>query len=210
MKVAICIPCHGDTKADFTFSLSRLVAYSVRHDPALEVETLIARSSILVQSRTRLFEWSREWGADYILWLDSDHSFPPQALLRLLNHRLSIVGANYPRRSKDLIPVAVKKGPSGRWDLVDTNSKKVSNDRVEAVDRIGFGFLLMDVGAVIQALGDPLYPIFKTTSLPNGEFIGEDSLFCDRMRAGNLEIYVDHMLSSKIGHVSEEILLFKD
>jgi len=210
MKVVICIPCHGDTKADFTFSLSRLVAYSVRHDPALEIETLIARSSILVQSRTRLFEWSKEWGADYILWLDSDHTFPPQALLRLLNHRLPIVGANYPRRSKDLVPVALKKDISGRWDLVDTNSRNVSNDQVEAVDRIGFGFLLMQMRAVIQALGDPLYPIFETKSLSDGSFIGEDAMFCDRMRSSDLNIYVDHMLSSKIGHVSEEILIFKD
>lgn len=45
MKVALCIPCHGDTKADFTFSLARMIAFALRADPGLEIETLIARKA---------------------------------------------------------------------------------------------------------------------------------------------------------------------
>lgn len=208
MKVALCIPCHGDTKADFTFSLARMIATTLTQGQGVEIETLIARSSILVQSRTRLWEWSREWGADYILWLDSDHTFPPQVLLRLLSHKLPVVGANYRRRHAQVFPSAVRRDAAGAWEMVQTTPAKARVDMLEEVDRLGFGLLLMEVAAVVQALGDQPYPLFETRSLPDGGFIGEDSLFCDRLRAGGLKIHVDHGLSIKVGHLHEVDLLF--
>ena len=66
MKVAICIACHGSTKTDFTFCLARMIAKTLTAGDGIEVETLIARSALLVESRTRLFEWSRDWGATHI------------------------------------------------------------------------------------------------------------------------------------------------
>lgn len=207
-KVALCIPCHGDTKADFTFCLARMIAATVNAAQEIEVETLIARSSILVQSRTRLFEWARDWGADYILWLDSDQTFPPQALLRLLKHRMPVVGANYRRRDKKVIPSAVKQSAEGIWQFVHTTSVKAQANQLEEVHRMGFGFLLMETRAVVGALGDNIHPLFETQSLPDGSFIGEDALFCDRLRAAGLKIHVDHGLSIWVGHIHEQNLMF--
>ncbi|UVO49882.1 hypothetical protein M0208_04865 [Sphingomonas sp. SUN019] len=207
MKVALCIPCHGDTKADFTFSLARMIATTLTLGTGIELETLIARSSILVQSRTRLFEWSRDWGADKILWLDSDHTFAPQSLLRLLGHDLPMVGANYRRRTEQVVPSAVRRDGNG-WSLVNTTPEKARADAIEEVDRIGFGFVLMDVPAIIAALGDAPYPLFETHSLADGTFVGEDSLFCDRLRAAGVPIHVDHGLSLTIGHLDERTLFF--
>ena len=208
MKVALCIPCHGDTKADFTFCLARLIAASLSAGRGIEIETLIARSSLLVESRTRLFEWSRDWGADYILWLDSDQTFPPQALLKLLEHRLPIVGANYRRRHAQVIPSAVARDANGAQQLVQTTAAKAAAGGVEEVERIGFGLLLMDVRAVVEALGRDLYPLFEIRSLPDGSFIGEDVVFCDKARAAGLKIHVDHALSLWVGHIHEENLMF--
>jgi hypothetical protein len=208
MKVALCIPCHGDTKADFTFSLARLIAYTLRHKPDVEIETLVARSSILVQSRTRLFEWSREWGADFILWLDSDHTFPAGALVRLLELDRPIIGANYRRRDASVYPSAVRRDAWGQWHLVQTTLRGAAASAVEPVDRIGFGFLLMHIETVVKAFGEPLYPLFSTISLANGDFVGEDSLFCDRLRAAGIHIHVDHQISLITGHIAEQTLLF--
>jgi hypothetical protein len=208
VKVALCIPCHGDTKADFTFCLARLIAASLSAGQGLEIETLIARSSLLVESRTRLFEWSRDWGADYILWLDSDQTFPPQALLRLLDHRVAIVGANYRRRHADIIPSAVTRGADGAMALVQTTAAKAAAGSLEEVERLGFGLLLMDVRAVVEAVGGALYPLFEIRSLPDGTFIGEDVIFCDKVRAAGLKIFVDHALSIWVGHIHEENLMF--
>jgi hypothetical protein len=49
--------------------------------------------------RIKLAELALDWGADYILWADSDHRFPRKALLRLMAHNLDVVGVNYPRVS---------------------------------------------------------------------------------------------------------------
>jgi hypothetical protein len=207
VKVALAIPCHGDPKADFTFSLARMIATTLREGDGIEIETLVARSSILVQSRTRLFQWSRDWGADYILWLDSDHVFPVDSLLKLLSRRVAVVGANYRRRHVQNIPSAVSRDGDG-WRLVFTDAAKAGADALEEVDRLGFGFLLMEVAPVLAALGEPLYPLFETRSLADGEFIGEDALFCDRLRAGGLALHVDHGLSIHVGHVGEQVLMF--
>jgi len=208
MKIALCIPCHGDPKADFTFCLARLIATSLTAGQGVEIETLIARSSILVQSRTRLFEWAQDWGADYILWMDSDHTFAPQSLLKLLALRLPIVGANYRRRHVQNFPSAVKRDGEGNWQLVFTTPAQAKAGEVEEVDRIGFGFLLMEMKAVREALGDKLHPLFETHSLPDGSFVGEDSLFCDRLRAAGLKIHVDHEVSLLVGHMHEQNLMF--
>ena len=208
MKVALCIPCHGDTKADFTFCLARMIASTLTAGRGVELETLIARSSILVQSRTRLFEWAQDWGADYILWMDSDHTFAPQSLLKLLSHRLPVVGANYRRRHVDNFPSAVSRDGDGKWHLVFTTAAKANAQQLEEVDRLGFGLLLMEMKAVRDALGDNLYPLFETQSLPDGSFVGEDAFFCDRLRGAGVKIHVDHEVSLLVGHMHEQNLMF--
>ena len=58
------------------------------------------------------------------------------------------------------------------------------------------------------ALGKDLHPLFETRSLPDGKFIGEDVLFCDRLRDAGLKIHIDHGLSIWVGHLSEQNLMF--
>jgi hypothetical protein len=142
------------------------------------------------------------------LWLDSDHVFPVDSLLKLLARRVPVVGANYRRRHVQNVPSAVKRDGRGGWRLVFTDAAKAAADAIEEVDRLGFGFLLMEVAPVVAALGEPLYPLFETRSLADGDFIGEDALFCDRLRAGGLAIHVDHGLSIHVGHVGEQVLMF--
>lgn len=208
MKVAICIPCHGDTKADFTFCLARMIATTLKRSPEIEIETLISRSSILVQSRTNLFDWSRDWGADYMLWVDSDQTFPPDALLKLLSDDLAFVGANCRRKHAKVFPSAVKRDGEGTWQLVHTTGAKAEAGELEEVDRLGFGFTLMKMEPVIAALGSNIYPLFETRSLDDGKFIGEDALFCDRLRAAGLKLHVDHAVSMMVGHIAEQTLMF--
>ncbi len=208
MKIAIAIPCHGDPKADFTFCLARLIAHTLMSDRSIELETLVARSSILVEARTRLFDWSREWGADYILWIDADQTFNPQSLLKLLARKVPVVAANCRRKHDQVIPSAVRANGRGGWNPVQTTTAKARADTLEEIDRIGLAFMLMEVAPVVAALGTPLYPLFEMRSLPNGNFIGEDSLFCDRLRAGGLAIYIDHAVSMLVGHIREQNLMF--
>src|SRR3546814_3743638 len=60
-----------------------------------EIETFFVSSSLLIASRHRLVAEAVMWGADYILWMDSDHVFPAESLCRLWARNVDIVGVNY-------------------------------------------------------------------------------------------------------------------
>lgn len=208
MKVALCIPSLGNPAAAFVSSLARMIVSTLKTIPALEIETFVAHGSILVEARTCLFDWARDWGAERILWLDNDHTFPPEALVKLLVRRVAMVGANYPRRHADRVPTALRRGADGGWELVETTAAKVADDALEEVDRIGFGLLLMDIATVLAALGDDLYPLFEMRSTPDGRFEGEDWLLCDRLRMRGVPIHVDHALSAQTGHIQQAPIFF--
>ena len=96
MNIRICSPVHGDPRARFAHSLVALVIRSMKE--GLAVTWGLQSSSSIINSRRALAEEALERGDDYLLWADADHSFPEDALLRLLSHRLDIVGINQPRR----------------------------------------------------------------------------------------------------------------
>src|SRR3546814_19539842 len=63
-----------------------------------EIETFFVSSSLLIESRHRLVAEAVMWGADYILWTDSDHVFPAESLCRLWARNVDIVGRSEERR----------------------------------------------------------------------------------------------------------------
>src|SRR6185295_3395538 len=103
MKIAICIPVHGDTRALFTYKLARMLLATERQwhglgrDDRPDIELFMAESSGIARNREHLVGEAQAWGAEWILWLDSDQTFPADTLLRLVSLGQPLVGANYPR-----------------------------------------------------------------------------------------------------------------
>src|SRR5262249_32342936 len=58
------------------------------------------RGSNYAHARNQLAGAGLQLGASHILFLDSDMTFPPDTLSRLLSHHKPIVGANYCRREE--------------------------------------------------------------------------------------------------------------
>ena len=62
MKIAICTPVHGDTRADFTMSLARMIYTTMKSWASLgradapEIEMMMASSSYIAGNRERLVE----------------------------------------------------------------------------------------------------------------------------------------------------------
>ena len=218
MKVAICIPSYGDTKADFTISLARMLVRSLTAPgaPRLEIETFLATSSDLVANRTNLLQRAMGWQARYLLWLDADHIFPPDALLRLVGRRLPVVGCNYPRRSEPTGPVASRIGPNGQYEHVWTTEAKARAGEVEEVAVTGLGFCLMDmlIFPDVQAhlgAGWATWAPFDRKRVPGTNArMGEDASFFAELRAAGVTVHVDHALSWQIGHIGERVLTNAD
>jgi hypothetical protein len=187
-KVAICIPVHGDTKALFTLSLAGLLLASRDH----ELRVDMGQGTILPDIRNGLVSRAKAWEADYILWLDADHTFPEDSLLRLLAHRKPIAGCNYPRRRIPDAPTAVKDGKP-----VFTTATSAGLEQVES---LGLGVCLMET-AVFDGLEQPYFG-FALNSKGTG-FVGEDVGFFRRVR---VPPFVDHSLSWQVGHIADHIL----
>lgn len=219
MKVAICIPRYGDVKGSFAISLARLVAHSLSASPEpLELEIFSISSSDLPQSRTDLLKDAIQWQARYLLWLDSDHVFPADALLRLLKHKLPVVGCNQPRRSEPTGPVAVRLGEDGKPEHVWTTKAKAEAEEIEEVHHVGLALCLMDMNLLHQVkahvekgVGWAHWEPFDRKRDPvMGALMGEDVSFFRELANAGVKVHVDHGLSWQVGHIHERVLTNAD
>lgn len=222
MKVAICIPRHGDTRGDFAISLARMVAFSLTQRPPgggrLEIEIFSISSSDLPESRTRLLMRAIQWQARYLLWLDSDHVFPPDTLFRLLAHRLPVVGCNQPRRSLPTGPVAVRLNDKGEMEHVWTTEETAKAGLVEEVHHVGLALCLMDMNILHQVkahvekgVGWAHWAPFDRKLMPGGNVrMGEDISFFRELADAGVKVHVDHGLSWEVGHIAERVITNAD
>ncbi len=226
MKLAILIPRYGDTKGDFTISLARMLVRSVADEvdlPSgrgrLQVEIFSVSSSDLPASRTRLLQHAVQWQARYALWLDTDHVFPPDSLLRLLRRGLPVVGCNQARRTDPTGPVTMRFGAAGEMEHVWTTEALAKADKVEEVAHVGLAFTLMDmavlrqVKAHVDANGpgwDKWQPFDRKLLPGTNARMGEDASFMQELRDAGVKIHVDHALSWDIGHIGERVFTNAD
>lgn len=222
MKVAICIPRHGDAKGEFMLSLARMIAHSLRPgasvDGALEIEVFSVASSDLPANRTELLKRAISWQARYLLWLDSDHVFPPDTLLRLLRHKLSVVGCNQPRRSLPTGPVAVKLNDKGEMEHVWTTEALAKAGAVDEVYHVGLALCLIDMNILHQvkahveaSVGWANWEPFDRKLLPGTKArMGEDVSFFRELTDAGIKVYIDHGLSWEVGHIAERVITNAD
>jgi hypothetical protein len=211
LKIALAIPCHGDTKAKFTQCLAEMLIHTMSATFEMdgekftpEIQTFMVSCSLLTESRNRLVAEAINWEADYMLWMDADHVFPRDALVRLLSHNLPVVGCNYARRFNPTAPTASAE-VDGKLELVWSPKEGVGE-----VAHLGLGLCLMDMRAFTAM--DAFYegnfwPLFVIEPAPNGiTSIGEDVYFFKKIRDAGIPIHCDHGLSWDVGHIAETIL----
>ena len=207
MKVAILIPVNESVKAVTAQCLARMVSKTYLAQlsgPAGAIspvlETFIWSSSSIAYNRRRLVILALEWGADYVLWVDGDMAFPPDALLRLLAHGKAVVGTNYRRRDvESVLPTAARTRAGERSLLIPSGSG------LEEADHIGFGFCLIEA-RVLRALKMPMF--LEGVAADGLSPTGEDVHFFERVREAGFAVHVDQALSMESGHIAETPLYF--
>ncbi|HEY1605070.1 MAG TPA: glycosyltransferase family A protein [Allosphingosinicella sp.] len=195
MKVAICTPCHGDPKLGFLLSMVGLTNHRIEN---VDVRLFVVSSAILPQARNVLVAQAREWGADWILWIDADMTFPPDTLSRLLARNVPVVGANCVRRQTGQPSTAyIGQTP------VATTEEKVRSGSVEQVSALGLGLCLTNT-SIFERLPEPwfLFGYDRDRKIA----IGEDSFLFGNLLAAKIPVYVDHAVSWEIGHIAETVL----
>jgi hypothetical protein len=194
VRIAILVPTHDYVPALFAYDLAHLQAQTVAAfppDAGVEVGLYFEVGTYTHKARESLLRQAVEDGAHYALFVDSDMRFPPDALLRLLEHGEAVVGANYSRRTFPADFVALK---SPTEKLVTGPKSK----GLEEVYALGLGLCLLETAALGRL---PEGRWFWFDEAEDGQDIGEDVYFFRQLRAAGLTPYADHDLSKLCGHI---------
>jgi GT2 family glycosyltransferase len=194
MKTLIAIPAMNQVPTQFAASLAVL-----QKDENTVIGWQI--SSLVYLARNTLAKAAIEMGADYVLWLDSDMTFEPDTLIRLLKDheekRGDIISGLYFKRVPPYTPVLYEVFEAGETESSYLIQTKIPDGFFE-VQACGFGCVLTPVEvirAVAHEYGAPFTQIKGN---------GEDLSFCWRARQLGYKIVVDPSISC--GHVGYQVI----
>ncbi len=225
-KVAVCCPSMDRVHADFMSSITGMIATSVTNGP-IDAYMINHQNSVIADARNRLVSIALEWGADWLLWLDSDLQFPPDTLLRLMSHDLDIVGSTYCQRAA---PYSIM------GNFVDADKDKDWGDTILAETEYLPGGLVLAKAKVYEAVKAPWYEDYYnletqrliaavrkwrtggSSDLVQTELIavfdkydesnptdrlGEDVDFCTKARAAGYKVWCDLVLTDAVTHIGQ-------
>ena len=205
-KIIVLVPSHESNHALFTYDLCQMMNLSVAAIPAHlghELGFAMNIGTYIHKARTELLQVALGEGATHVLWIDSDMRFPQDALLRLLQHQVPVVGINYSKRRWPPEFVAIKRVPTKEGDVGEMLRTDADSTGLEEVDAIGMGLVLMETDFMVNLPDPEKDPWFKFKMMPDGREVGEDVYFCKFIIKDLLKekIFVDHDLSWQCSHL---------
>jgi predicted O-methyltransferase YrrM len=149
--------------------------------------------------RNKLTQKALDWGADYLLYLDADQTFPEHMVGKMLttledNPEWDIISAATYKKAPPYQPIASKYIDAEDAQLLSPVDP-LASPRFQVVDIIGMGAILIK-RRVLEAVN---YPWFLYTAYDKTGDIGitEDVYFCNKVRELGFKIVVDKELVSK-------------
>lgn len=206
-KIAIALVSHDMVPFRFAADLGALMAHTVACMPdEVEVRINTIQGTYVHTARQEMMMQLVAAGVTHILWIDTDMSFPPDALVRLLHHQKYVVGINYAKRTLDPPSFVALKEVGGDEEYGRFLRTFEEDTGLEEVEGLGFGMTLMRT-VIAGALPHPSEgPWFGHEWLPKRRnWVGEDIYFCNLLRAAGVPMYVDHDLSKEVGHIGQFI-----
>lgn len=204
----LAIPAYdGRLNINAAFTIAQLAMATKQYGFTMELAH-ISGSSIITRARNLLVSRFRASDCTDLLFVDSDINFKVDDVLRLLalSSDKDVVAGAYPRRG----------GALSYFTDIDygENGELVFVDGLLRVKRVGTGFMLIR-RHVIDALvarhpewryyvdteKTHHYSVFDFMTTPDG-YIGEDYLFCDRVREQGFNVYLDPDVN--LGHYGNQ------
>jgi hypothetical protein len=150
------------------------------------------RSSLVQKGRWDGVNNALNCDADKILFIDSDQTFPHDALIRLINHGKEIIGATYRLRQTDVAYTARDKKGRRLCFKNQTGLHEVASN--------GLGFTLIDAG-VFRAVGVPWFNVTFKATFGMGRWVSEDEHFFKAAHTHGYTVWVDADLTKEVGHI---------
>ncbi len=165
-----------------------------------------ASGSLLVRERNDLVKAFLETDCTHMLCIDSDISWNPVDVKRLIDCEEPFVGALYPARGPD--KCFLYRGVYGENKRMDISEKKLLEmEYIPAgfmlIKRIVFESMILKMPELYyepkdESLKHTKGHMFFGIELWDGEFWGEDYVFCRRARHCGFKIWIDPLI--KLDH----------
>lgn len=167
---------------------------SMKAPPNTSLQWVLGSDRII--GRNKLVRNAIRDGAEWLFFLDDDHAFEQDILMRLLAHDKDIVASLYLQRIKPFAPVAYESYDEETNTYTALDLRKYGKNDLVPIQAAGTGGMLIKT-EVFRALEDPWFHLV--------EGIGSEDLpFCqDAINAG-FEIYCD--LGTPLGHIDPIII----
>lgn len=201
MKVMIATPAYSG-KVDIPYALSLANTMHLLQLHAIGVQPLITASgSLLVAERNRIVQAFWESDCTHLLCIDGDLGWPPQAVLAMLEAKKEFVAGVYPARGESRVYLFRPEYTADGSIVQDRHLLKMQY--------IPAGFMLIARSAIAKMRDthpdlyyepkdkrnnpEPGYCFFNT-EVWEGEFWGEDFVFCRKAREAGVDIWVDPLV----------------
>ena len=192
MKTLIAIPCMETIETQFIECLLKMKFVG-------ECEVRFLKGSLVYDARNQIMQYAiKKGGFDYVFWLDSDMTFEPDLMERMVNSigdKPMLTGLCFGRRPpfKPCIFSKLEVQREGIGVLPDSeNFYDYPRDSLFEVAACGFACVLqrMDMLEAMSIYGVPFFPIAG---------LGEDLSFCWRAKRSEFSIWCDSRI--KLGHI---------
>ena len=211
MKVLIGTPYYKSVDPRFVTCLLEMMVRSMNNN--ILCSHMFVQGTNAARQRNLLTKIAVRDGYDYLLTIDSDMVFPPDALISLLSANVAVIGGIYTGRlgqNKKRLMVFKED------NIMEDGSFTYYSDIGElpeyhvpfAVAGIGSAFLLTSTTVLNLMLTDK---VVEEHGLPYNYWevkgqgpTGPDLSFCHRLNLLGIKIYADPRI--EIGHISERIL----
>jgi len=199
-KILIGIPCQEMVNVNFVISLMHL------QRPQGSSQITFTQSSILPQSRDTLADMAIKGGYTHILYIDSDMTFPADALYKLFKRNVDICTGLCFARKGDHNPCIYKRIEYEHPVVGNNANIDVETDidrEFFEVKACGMAFCLIKTSVLIDIANRNGGELFRYV-----HSFGEDLSFCIRALKAGYKIWCDTTIP--IGHVGEKIYTKQD
>jgi hypothetical protein len=201
LNIVVVVPSGTHWLADFATSLISMMGYFMNTPvPGMkthEFRVINIKGSILPTSRLNGLKAAKSLEATHLLYVDSDHTFPPDMLHKLLRWKKDCMTVNCTTKSIPSTTTARSFNPDNAQGNIVYSDENMKGT-ISRVWRIGTGVMLLSAKAYNQIP----HNAFSMPYMPDADvYQGEDWSLCEALNTAGVPIYVDHGLSREVGHI---------
>lgn len=183
-KVVIGIPANGEMKVMTACCL--VMATNLLRVVGHDIELGYSPGPYTHWNREHLVQGAIEANGDYLMFIDTDVTFPPESIAQLVHHNVDIVGGMYNLKQPEPMST-IKLWNDDRTAFAAANGEVIPTELFQ-VAALPTGFMLIRLSC-LEKMEFPYFPC---------EFgMGEDVAFCVNAQKAGIDVWCDPTIEIK-------------